>query len=131
MLPTLLERGIGPVGNELAEAIEILGCEDRRVASAVGSGLDQPVVRCRCDSRVTKDTLKRNRAAIWAIVPSPRRTVSMIRCRRSGKRVSSLTSLPRSSFKRRAIQVKALRNDPVRPLRSSPVEIMGDLLLYV
>jgi len=32
---------------------------------------------------VTKETLTRNRSAIWLRVPSPRRAVSTIRCRRS------------------------------------------------
>src|SRR4051794_25660980 len=41
VLTTLLERGIGPVADELAESLEVLGREHRRVASAVGPGLDR------------------------------------------------------------------------------------------
>ena len=38
---TLIQRGIGPVSDELAEPLEVLGREHRRVASAVGPGLDR------------------------------------------------------------------------------------------
>jgi hypothetical protein len=61
-----LERGIGPLSDQLAEPLQVLRRQDGRVPSAMGLGWDDPVVRWVRNSRVMKETLTRNRRPIGA-----------------------------------------------------------------
>ena len=97
---TLLERGIGPVSDQLAEPLEVLGREHRRVASAVGPGLDraggavelqQPSDEGNADEEPLGDLS-------YGRPPMPSR-LEVSAVGDLGNRVSSLTSSPRSYSK--------------------------------
>jgi hypothetical protein len=70
---TVLERGIGPLSDQLDEPVEVLRRQDGRVPPAMGLGWSEPAVRWVRNSRVMKETLTRNRRATWRREPSPRR----------------------------------------------------------
>ena len=83
MPATLLERGIGPVSDELAEPLEVLGREHRRVASAVGPGLDR--AGGAVELQQPGDEGDADQEPLGDLAPGPvtAQAVSTIRCRRS------------------------------------------------